>query len=250
MDKLLDYLPLLMGGALTTVALAVCSALLATSLGLLGAWGKVGGGRIARGAVFVYTTLGRGIPDLVLILLVYFGGQRLINDVGEGLGLPFIEISKFWAGVAAIGILYGAYLTETFRGAWMAVPRGQAEAARALGMPLRGEFLRVTGPQALRHALPGYGNVWLVLVKSTAVVSVIGLDDLVGLADKAGKSTREPFLFFVVVLLVYLAITAVSDKLLARAERWANTGQDLGRGDGPGKGGAGLPPTPAQEAAA
>jgi len=243
MSRLLEYLPLLMGGALTTVALAVCSALLATTLGLLGAWGKVAGNGLARLAVRIYTTLGRGIPDLVLILLVYFGGQRLINDIGEGLGLPFIEISKFWAGVAAIGVLYGAYLTETFRGAWIAVPRGQAEAARALGMPLRGEFLRVTGPQALRHALPGYGNVWLVLVKSTAVVSVIGLDDLVGLADKAGKSTREPFLFFVVVLLVYLAITAVSDKLLARAERWANTGQDLGRGGGG-------PRAPAREAAA
>ncbi|SFI64560.1 ABC transporter permease [Albimonas pacifica] len=241
MSKLLEYLPLLMGGALTTVALAVCSALLATTLGLLGAWGKVAGNALGRGAVRVYTTLGRGIPDLVLILLVYFGGQRLINDVGEGLGLPFIEISKFWAGVAAIGVLYGAYLTETFRGAWIAVPRGQSEAARALGMPLRGEFLRVTGPQALRHALPGYGNVWLVLVKSTAVVSVIGLDDLVGLADKAGKSTREPFLFFVVVLLVYLAITAVSDKLLAWAERWANTGQDAGRGGGGGRDDGGKP---------
>ena len=227
MTLLLDYLPLLLQGALVTIALALCSLVAATALGLLGAAGRLGGGPIARGAVFAYTSLGRGIPDLVLILLIYFGGQRLINDIGEGLGLPFIEVSRFWAGVVAIGFLYGAYLTETFRGAWLSVPRGQSEAARALGLPLRAEILRVTGPQALRHALPGYGNVWLVLVKSTAVVSVIGLEDLVGLADKAGKSTREPFLFFVVVLLVYLTITAISDRALSRAERWANTGQDL-----------------------
>jgi His/Glu/Gln/Arg/opine family amino acid ABC transporter permease subunit len=148
------------------------------------------------------------VPDLVLILLIYFGGQRAINDVGDLLGWSYIELSKFWAGVFAIGFIYGAYLTETFRGAWSAVPPGQAEAARALGMRGWVIFLRVTGPQAVRHALPGYGNVWQVLVKSTAVVSVIGLDDLVGLADKAGKSTREPFLFFIAVILVYLAITS------------------------------------------
>lgn len=244
MTPLLEYAPLLAQGALVTVALAVLSLIIATLIGALGAAGRIGGGRAARGAVFAYTTLVRGVPDLVMILLIYFGGQRLINDIGEAAGWPYIEISKFWAGTAAIAFIYGAYLTETFRGAWQSVPKGQSEAARALGLRFWTELRFVTGPQVLRHALPGYGNVWLVLVKSTAVVSVIGLEDLVGIADKAGKSTREPFLFFVAVILVYLAITAVSDRALARAERWAGTGQDGG-----GKGGRRGPPDGPRKAA-
>lgn len=225
MGLLIDYAPLLASGALVTVALALLALALATGLGLLAAAAKVGGGRISRGAVFAYATLVRGVPDLVLILLIYFGGQRAINDLGDRLGWDYVELSKFWAGVFAIGFIYGAYLSETFRGAWSAVPPGQAEAARALGLRGAVVFLRVTGPQALRHALPGYGNVWQVLVKSTAVVSVIGLEDLVGLADKAGKSTREPFLFFVAVILVYLAITAVSGRAFGWVERRVSVGQ-------------------------
>ena len=225
MSLLIDYAPLLGRGALVTIALALLALLLATTLGLLGAAAKVGGGPFARGLTFGYTTLVRGVPDLVLILLIYFGGQRAINDVGDLLGWDYVELSKFWAGVTAIGFIYGAYLTETFRGAWAAVPRGQGEAARALGLRSWTIFVKVTGPQALRHALPGYGNVWQVLVKSTAVVSVIGLDDLVGLADKAGKSTREPFLFFLAVIAVYLAITSVSNRAFARLDRRLSVGQ-------------------------
>lgn len=225
MGTLLDYAPLLGQGAMVTVGLAVLALVLATLLGVAGAAAKLGGGLIAPHAAGVYTTIVRGVPDLVLILLVYFGGQRLVNDIGGMFGLDYIEISKFWAGVAAIGFIYGAYLTETFRGAYLTVPRGQGEAARALGLT-RGQILRlVTAPQVLRFALPGYGNVWLVLVKSTAVVSVIGLQDLVGLADKAGKATREPFLFFSAVILVYLAITSASGWALGRVEARVNRGQ-------------------------
>lgn len=224
MDKLLDYAPLLGQGALVTISVAVLSLVLATLLGALGAAAKVGGGLPSRGAAQTYTTVVRGIPDLVLILLVYFGGQRFLNDIGKTFGWDYVEISKFWAGVFAIGFIYGAYLTETFRGAYLAVPRGQLEAARALGLRRLAILRKVLLPQILRFALPGYGNVWMVLVKSTAVVSVIGLEDLVGLADKAGKSTREPFLFLVAVILVYLAITSASGVALRRAETWAGKG--------------------------
>ncbi len=199
--------------------------MLATALGGLGALAKLRGGLIGRGAASVYTTIVRGVPDLVLILLIYFGGQRLVNQVGGSLGLDYVEVSKFWAGVVSIGFIYGAYLTETFRGAYMTIPRGQKEAAEALGLGRLALFWKVLFPQIMRFALPGYTNVWQVLVKSTAVVSVIGLEDLVGLADKAGKSTREPFLFFVAVLLVYLAITSVSGYALRHAEARANRGQ-------------------------
>ncbi len=225
MDKLIDFAPLLGRGALNTVSLAVLALALATFLGVVGAAAKLSHRLLPRGAAHTYTTVVRGIPDLVLILLVYFAGQRLLNDIGDRLGWDYVELSKFWAGVGAIGFIYGAYLSETFRGAYLAVPRGQLEAARALGLRRVAILWKVLMPQVLRFALPGYGNVWLVLVKSTAVVSVIGLEDLVGLADKAGKATREPFLFFVAVILVYLAITAASGEALKRAEVWANKGQ-------------------------
>ncbi len=225
MGALLDYAPLLAEGALVTISLALLSLALATLLGVAGAAAKLARGIAWGWLAGAYTTIVRGVPDLVLILLVYFAGQRLVNEIGAGLGWGYVEVSAFWAGVLAIGVIYGAYLTETFRGAYAAVPRGQGDAARAIGLSPLQTLLLVTGPQVVRHALPGYGNVWLVLVKSTAVVSVIGLQDLVNVADKAGKAVREPFLFFLVVIGVYLAITAASGWLFARLEVRANRGQ-------------------------
>ncbi|MGF1445950.1 MAG: ABC transporter permease [Pikeienuella sp.] len=226
MATLLDYAPLLGQGALVTISLALLSLALATALGILGAWAKLSRWLIWNWLASAYTSVVRGVPDLVLILLIYFGGQRLINQIGSALDLPYLEISKFWAGVAAIGFMYGAYLTETFRGAYLSVPRGQSEAAEALGLSRLATLWTVMTPQVVRLALPGYGNVWLVLVKSTAVVSVIGLQDLVGLADKAGKATREPFLFFLAVIAVYLSITAASGWALGRLGSRVNRGQE------------------------
>jgi His/Glu/Gln/Arg/opine family amino acid ABC transporter permease subunit len=218
MDNLIRYAPLLASGALVTIALALLALALATALGALGAAAKLGGGKLARAAAFSYTTIVRGIPDLVLLLLVYFGGQRLLNAVLSAFGTGPVSISAFWAGVLAIGFIYGAYLTETFRGAYLTIPPGQVEAAKALGMHSLALHWTVTLPQLLRFALPGYANVWQVLVKSTAVVSVIGLEDLVGLANDAGKTVREPFVFFSAVLLVYLAITWFSTMVFGRLE--------------------------------
>lgn len=219
MIHLVEYLPLLARGAVTTVLLAIFSCALATLLGALGALGKLGGGRFARALVMVYTTIIRGVPDLVMLLLVYFGGQRLVNTLLGLFGAPSVSVSPFLAGVLTIGFIYGAYLTETFRGAFMTIPNGQTEAARALG--LRGFALQwnVTLPQMMRFALPGYANVFQVLVKSTAVVSVIGLSDLVGLANDAGKSVREPFVFFAAVMLFYLFLTWVSTTIFGALER-------------------------------
>jgi len=219
MEKLIEFTPLLGRGLLVTISLALIALALATFLGALGAWAKISGRRLPVLLAKAYSTIVRGIPELVLILLVYFAGQRLINDAGRALGLGYIEISQFWAGVAAIGFIYGAYLTETFRGAWQSIPPGQSDAARALGLPAWVTVWKVLVPQFMRHAVPGYGNVWMVLVKATAVVSVIGLEDLVGLADKAGKASRQPFLFFTAVIIVYLGITSASGLIL----RWAET---------------------------
>ncbi|HSF93403.1 MAG TPA: ABC transporter permease subunit [Thermohalobaculum sp.] len=225
MDKLIEFTPLLARGCLVTVSVAVLALVLATFLGALGAAAKLSRGLAPRLTAQAYTSIVRGIPDLVLILLIYFGGSRLVNVTAKALDLGYVDVSKFWAGVIAIGFIYGAYLTETFRGAYIAVPKGQAEAARSLGMKPLPILWKVLMPQIVRVALPGYGNVWMVLVKSTAVVSVIGLEDLVGLADKAGKASRAPFLFFVAVILVYLAITWVSTLALKKVDTEANRGQ-------------------------
>lgn len=224
MDHLITYLPLLARGLMVTIALAVLSLALATLLGGLAAAGRLGRSRVARAVVFLYTTIVRGVPDLVLVLLVYFGGQRLLNAVVGAFGGGPADLSPFTAGVITIGFIYGAYLAETFRGAFLAVPHEQGEAAAALGLRGWPRFRHVLLPQIVRQALPGYGNTWQVLVKSTAVVSVIGLADLVGLANDAGKTTREPFVFFVAVLGGYLFITWASTRLLALLERRAERG--------------------------
>ncbi|MBL4808345.1 MAG: ABC transporter permease subunit [Rhodobacteraceae bacterium] len=227
MENLIEYMPLLLSGALVTITLALFSLVLATVLGALGATGKLSGGIIAKSIVGVYTTLVRGVPDLVLILLIYFGGQRLLNIVGNWFDADYIELSKFWAGVGAIGFIYGAYLTETFRGAYMTIPPGQIDAAKALGMRPISVLRTVTIPQLISFALPGYANVWQVLIKSTAVVSIIGLEDLVGLANDAGKSVREPFIFFAFVFCMYLLFTFISQNIFMYAERkYALKGHD------------------------
>jgi His/Glu/Gln/Arg/opine family amino acid ABC transporter permease subunit len=219
MEQLIAYAPLLLRGALVTVALALLSLALATLLGGVAAALRLGRGRLGPAVAFGYTTLVRGVPDLVLLLLVYFGGQRLINAALIALGAESVSLSPFAAGVISIGFMYGAYLAETFRGAYLTVPRGQREAAEALGLHRFAVLWTVILPQLVRFALPGYANVWQVLVKSTAVVSVIGLEDLVGLANDAGKTVREPFLFFAAVLLVYLAITWISTRIFYALER-------------------------------
>jgi His/Glu/Gln/Arg/opine family amino acid ABC transporter permease subunit len=223
-DNLIRYAPLLAQGALVTVALALLSLALATLLGGLAAAGRIAGGSVTRAVVLGYTTLIRGVPDLVLLLLVYFGGQRLLNTVAEPLGLGPFTLSPFLAGVLAIGFIYGAYLAETFRGAFLTIHRGQMDAGCALGLHPLALFWTVLLPQIVRFALPGYANVWQVLVKSTAVVSVIGLEDLVGLATDAGQTAREPFVFFAAVLGVYLLITWASTTVFERVEARAQRG--------------------------
>jgi len=147
----------------------------------------------------------------VLMLLVFYGGQIGVNALGEWLGWGYVDIDPFVAGVLTIGFIFGAYFTEVLRGAFLAVPAGQAEAALAFGFNRRQVLWRVVGPQMLRHALPGLSNNWLVMVKATAIVSVIGLSDLMSRASQAAGATREPFLFYLAVGGIYLGFTSLSE---------------------------------------
>lgn len=215
----------MLNGAKMTVVVGICAMAIATVLGLIGAWGKLNRSRLIQGATNTYTTIFRGVPELVLILLVYYGVPTLVMDILDSLGTDItIDLNPFVAGVMTIGCIYGAFATEVFRGAYLAVPRGQIEAARAMGMNRVLTFRRILLPQMMRFALPGLGNVWMVLIKATALISVIQLPELMRNAYVAAQSTRQPFTFYFAASLIYLAITIVSMIAQHAAEAWANRG--------------------------
>ncbi|MDR7267592.1 arginine/ornithine transport system permease protein [Pelomonas saccharophila] len=224
------FLPSLLEGSAVTLAVALSSLAIAALLGLMGALAKLSRSRVARGVAATYTTLIRGVPDLVLMLLVFYGGQLAINAAAPMLGHEdYIDIDPFFAGVLTIGFIFGAYLTEAFRGAFLAVPPGQREAGLAYGMSPRQVLWRITLPQMLRHALPGISNNWLVLIKSTAIVSVIGLSDLMTRGKQAAGTTREPFTFFLAVAIIYLVFTSVSELVFAWAQKRLAIGTKRGQ---------------------
>lgn len=224
MFDLHGYFPFILKGAVVTVEVAVVSLLIAVVLGMLGAVAKLSKSKIAKAIAGFYTTIIRGVPDLVLMMIIFFGGQLIVNDIADSMGWGYLDISPFVAGTLTIGFIFGAYLTETFRGGILAVSKGEIEAGYAFGMTAKQVFFRITLPSMVRHALPGFGNNWMVLTKSTALVSVIGLQDMVYNANQAGGSTRQPFTFLLVVALLYLAITGLSEIGLRWADRKFSVG--------------------------
>ncbi|ENM3757832.1 ABC transporter permease [Vibrio cholerae] len=239
MLDLQGYEASILKGALLTIEVAVLSLLLAILLGMLGALAKMAPYRWARIIATLYTTIIRGIPDLVLMMLIFFGGQILLNNglswfnefINQWLTardpnhewvayLPdYVDISPFVAGVLTIGFIFGAYMAETFRGAILAVDKGELEAAKAYGMSAAMSFRRILLPQMIRHAIPGFGNNWLVLLKTTALVSIIGLEDMVRISSLAAGSTKMPFTFYMAVAIIFLFFTSVSTGLLKLLER-------------------------------
>jgi len=229
MLDLKGYGPALLDGAVVTIQLAFLSLALALTLGLIGASSKLSSNRVANGVATAYTTLVRGVPDLVMMLLFYYGGQVAVNNISDLLWEAyeidfFFQFDPFISGVVTIGLIFGAYMTETFRGAFLAVETGQIEAAKAYGFTRWHTFRRIIFPQMLRHALPGLGNNWQVLLKTTALVSIIGLTDMVRVAEEAAKAERMPFHFFIPVAFVYLALTAGSELFIKWLNKRANVG--------------------------
>jgi len=210
--------PLLLQGSWMTIKLSFLCLLVSVVLGLLGASAKLSKLALLRTLAQAYTTLIRGVPDLVLMLLIYYSLQTGLTSLTEALGWEYIEIDPFGAGVITLGFIYGAYFTETFRGAILAVPRGQMEAGTAYGLTRAQRFRFVVFPQMMRFALPGIGNNWMVILKATALVSIIGLADLVKVAQDAGKSSYQLFFFLVLAAFIYLMITTVSNFVLRRLQ--------------------------------
>ena len=215
----------LAAGAGVTIKLALASLIFGLCLGLIGAGAKLSRFFLLRTAADIGTTLVRGVPELILVLAVYFGGAVVINGLAARIGYSgYIEINAFGAGVLAIGAAFGAYATEVFRGAILAVPKGQVEAASALGMPAFLIFRRIVLPQVWRYALPGLGNLFLILQKNTALVSVTGLSELMRNTTVAVGYTRKPFTFYLVAALIYLGFTTITMVGNQFLERRANRG--------------------------
>ncbi|CAH0308274.1 histidine transport system permease protein [Pseudomonas sp. PvR086] len=210
--------PLLLQGSWMTVKLSFLCLLVSVGLGLIGASAKLSKSALLRVPAQAYTTLIRGVPDLVLMLLIFYSLQTWLSSFTDFMEWEYVEINPFSAGVITLGFIYGAYFTETFRGAILAVPRGQMEAATAYGLTRAQRFRLVVFPQMMRFALPGIGNNWMVILKATALVSIIGLADLVKVAQDAGKSTYQLFFFLILAALIYLVITTVSNYVLRRME--------------------------------
>lgn len=219
------YGHLLFEGAALSLAVGICALAVALSLGAMGALARLSPSRILQRLGLAYVVIVRGIPELVLMLLIYYGGTVLLQALlSLGGGDVRVDINAFLAGTLVLGFVYGAYATEIFRGAFLAVPKGQVEAARAFGLSPRQEFFRIMLPQALRLAIPGLGNLWLTLLKATSITSVIGLTELARQADLIKAPTKMPFVVFFLASLIYLAFTAVSDVFRIRLEKWASAG--------------------------
>ncbi|MCB4458114.1 ABC transporter permease [Leisingera sp. McT4-56] len=194
-------------------------------IGLFGAYGKLYGGKVTRDLLAIYTTVIRAVPELVLILILYYVGSDIINKISEAMGGGRVEINGVAAGIWVLGVVQGAYATEVLRGAIKAVPVGQIEAAKSYGMPAFMIMRRVTIPAMMSFAVPGLANLWLIATKDTALLAVVGFNELTLETRQAASSTRAYFTFFLAAGFLYLMVTLCSGAVFARVEKWARRGQ-------------------------
>jgi len=202
--------PALVAGTLMTVKLALSALCLGLVLGLLGALAKTSPYKPLQWLGGFYSTLVRGVPELLWVLLIYFGTVSLMNRLGEVLNIPGLELNAFAAGVIALGLCFGAYATEVFRGAILAIPKGHREAGLALGLSKGRIFSKLILPQMWRIALPGLGNLFMILMKDTALVSVIGLEEIMRHSQIAVTVSKQPFTFYMVAAVIYLGLTILA----------------------------------------
>jgi len=202
-----------------SIQIAAGAFALGLTIGFLGALGKLHGGVILRWVLEIYTTLIRAVPELVLILLLYYAGIGLLNRTLESFGYDAVNVSGVAAGIAVLGVVMGAYATEVIRGAMIAIPKGQIEAGRSVGMPRLTLLKRITVPAMMPLAIPGLANLWLIVTKDTALLAVVGFEELATITRQAAGSTRSYLLFYLAAAALYLALTLVSNVILRRIER-------------------------------
>jgi len=215
----------LLRGLANSVQIAFGAFGLGLLIGTAGAYGKLYGGKITRDLLGLYTTIVRAVPELILILILYFAVTDLVNQVVLAMGGQRIQISGVLAGIVVLGVVQGAYATEVLRGAILAVPPGQIEAARAMGMPPVKLAWRITLPAMLGFAIPGLANLWLIATKDTALLAVVGFNELTQETRQAAGATKAFFTFFLAAGALYLTLTLLSSWVFARIEAWARRGE-------------------------
>ena len=215
----------LLWGALMTLAVATVGLLIGAAIGAGVASAKVSGSRLGGLLGDAYAAIFRGVPELLVVYFVYFGSSALLTAAGHALGFEgFIGVPAFLAGALAVGVISGAYQAELYRGAYLAIPKGELEAARACGMGPWLMFRRIVAPQVVRFALPGLNNLWQVALKDSSLISVTGLTELMRASQVAAGSTRQPFTFYLAGGVLYLVLTVFSNRLFETAERRAARG--------------------------
>ena len=217
--------PALLYGAVTTLLVSIAGLAIGAALGSLVAWAKLSGARVAGAIGEGYAALFRGLPELLVIYFVYFGSSALLTAAGHLLGAEgFVGVPAFAAGALAVGVISGSYQAEVFRGAFLAIAKGELEAARAVGMGRWLMFRRIIAPQVLRYAIPGLGNLWQVALKDSSLISVTGLAELMRASQLASNATHKPFTYYVAGGALYLVLTAFSDRVFEFAEARATRG--------------------------
>jgi polar amino acid transport system permease protein len=215
----------LLTGALSTLQISFLAYLFGLALGLAGAMGKIGGGKYLKSVLEVYTTLIRSLPELLLIVMLYYLGTDTLNRMLASLGFEAVRINGFVAAVLVLGFVMGAYATEVLRGAIQAIPVGQIEAAKAYGMSPFLRFRRIILPAMLPFAIPGMSNLWLNITKDSALVAVVGYGELTLQTKQAAGSTKAYFTFFCAAALIYLIISLASLRLFGALEAYVRRGQ-------------------------
>ena len=207
-----DFLSLMFIAALMTLGLAVCSLVAGLLLSML--FAVLEANRVVGKPMAVLVALLRGLPEILVVLLVYFGSSEVVEMItGE-----YIEFGAFGCGVFALSLIFAAYASQTLRGAIQAIPKGQWESGAALGLSKGYTFLHIIMPQVWRHAVPGLSNQWLVLLKDTALISLIGVDDLMRQAQLINTNTHQPFTWYGIAALIYLVVTLVSQVGIRKLE--------------------------------
>ncbi|MBC6716179.1 MULTISPECIES: ABC transporter permease [Aurantimonas] len=211
-------------GVLVTVSLALATLPIGLVFGFLLSLAKQSDDRYLNLSANIYTTIFRGLPELLTLFVVYFGANGLLRSLTQSTGLPDIALSSFVSGMIALGFVFSAFASEVFLSAFRAIPPGQREGAAALGLGPARIMILVILPQIIRIALPGLANLWMNLLKDTALVSVIGLADIMRQTGIAARVTREPFYFFGVAIVLYLVLTMLSSIAIGGIDRWTKRG--------------------------
>ena len=215
----------LLRGAWLTIRLAIATLPVGLALGFLVALAKRSRSKLLRAFGEGFSTIFRGLPELLTLFLVFYGGQFLLQALVHLVSGVDIHVSAFLAAVVALGLVFAAYASEVFAAAFNGIPIGQWEAAAAIGLHRWHTMRLVILPQLIRIALPGLANLWLLLLKDTALVSVIALDDLLRMTSNAVGHTSQPFFFYLVACMIYLTISIVSSFGINAIERWSERGQ-------------------------